>query len=761
MQRLRPLRSRLLAQAAALPLALVAATPAFAQGSGPASPQTSATLAEALEEITVTATRIETRVSEVPASISILSGEEISRQLDVSPDVVDVLTKSIPGLAANNETPFSNGRGPLLRGRPASVLINGVPVNQLLRSSGFDLGLIDPLAVDRIEVNRGATAVFGFGASGGVINLQTRRGGDALAVTGRVQTSFNPKEFGDSLTYKVYAGAGGAPSANTDLYLGAGYMSQGIRHSPAGDPVISEEFDQYNVDANFGVELGEEASLRVSANYFRQNTESDYTYPAYTFGTCGLPPFDCSATIGNLPLDVAIADPGQRVDDRYRQNHILIATYSNGNVLGSVLDLSVYHQKNTFQYTFIISDFEDPPRLYEDENRQKNERFGLRSNLTSQVDFSEGRNLSLTYGVDLLRDEMDRPRFEGTTPTNGTYSLAGAPVRYDGGALREIRPLSPPVTLNSFAGFGQAKLTLGSVILQGGIRYEEFHPESDGARIAGAFGPGRDLVYLKGDMPDFNATLYNAGAVWFLTEDIEVFAGLSQGLEITEFGRALRGLATATVPGNPALVRAQPAKTTQYEAGLRADVGSLNFTASAFFADAKLSSTTVQISPVLPLEVLRQPERTWGFEATLDYRVNEWVGLGGVLTYQNGEFEDEDGVEFDQYNDRVTPTRITAYVDVAPVEDASLRLQGTHVFDRDQFGDTPPLVFGGSDGSVAGYFLLDLSASYDTGNGKVSVGIENLLNRRYLPVQTQAFRDLLSNIPGEGMRITVGYQHRF
>ncbi|MFX5522041.1 TonB-dependent receptor plug domain-containing protein, partial [Acinetobacter baumannii] len=66
--------------------------------------------------------------------------------------------------------------GSQIRGRTASFQINGVPVNEDLRpgscTSPFALS---PCAVESVEVVRGGTALYGAGAPGGIINLQTRR----------------------------------------------------------------------------------------------------------------------------------------------------------------------------------------------------------------------------------------------------------------------------------------------------------------------------------------------------------------------------------------------------------------------------------------------------------------------------------------------------------------------------------------------------------------------------------------------------------
>jgi iron complex outermembrane receptor protein len=55
------------------------------------------------------------------------------------------------------------------------VLIDGIPQSTPLRNGGRDLRTIDASAIDHIEVINGATAMYGNGAAGGVINYITKK----------------------------------------------------------------------------------------------------------------------------------------------------------------------------------------------------------------------------------------------------------------------------------------------------------------------------------------------------------------------------------------------------------------------------------------------------------------------------------------------------------------------------------------------------------------------------------------------------------
>lgn len=127
-----------------------------------------------LGAVTVTARRVETPVSNIPGSVSVLDGEELEEQVTIARDIRQALNRTVPGFRD-----FHNGSGPVLRGRTALVLINGVPVNEFLRASGgVDVTALEPEAIGRIEVARGASAAYGFGAPGGIVESADAPGAD-------------------------------------------------------------------------------------------------------------------------------------------------------------------------------------------------------------------------------------------------------------------------------------------------------------------------------------------------------------------------------------------------------------------------------------------------------------------------------------------------------------------------------------------------------------------------------------------------------
>ena len=149
--------------------------------------------AQLLEQVTVTASRTEQRLGDIPASINVIHAEEIR----MSPAVVaDDVLRAIPTFSLFRRTSslssHPTAQGVSLRGIGPSgvsrtlVLVDGAPFNDPF--GGWVYWTRVPLeSVDRIEVVDGSSSsLYGNYAMGGVINIVTSR---AARRTHRAQTA--------------------------------------------------------------------------------------------------------------------------------------------------------------------------------------------------------------------------------------------------------------------------------------------------------------------------------------------------------------------------------------------------------------------------------------------------------------------------------------------------------------------------------------------------------------------------------------------
>ncbi|QQQ43388.1 TonB-dependent receptor [Stenotrophomonas maltophilia] len=180
--------------------------PAFAHGDASGAPQT-------LDKVVVTASGFEQKVVDAPASISVVSREELSKRPYTN--LVDAL-RDVEGIDVGLEASDKNGRATIsMRGLPSEytlVLIDGrrqSNVGQLYPNNfgGGQFAYLPPLdAIERIEVVRGPmSTLYGSDAMGGVINIITRRNQDSWH--GALTQGFTVQQddqFGDARTTDVY-----------------------------------------------------------------------------------------------------------------------------------------------------------------------------------------------------------------------------------------------------------------------------------------------------------------------------------------------------------------------------------------------------------------------------------------------------------------------------------------------------------------------------------------------------------------------------
>src|SRR5438128_1331487 len=161
-------------RAHALSLALLAVVPVvcFAQET---SPTPSPSEAEA-EQVVVSATRFDIPLDQSPASVSVISSEELEqKQIERVSDAL----REVPGLSVVQTgvpgqltSVFTRG----LRSEHTQVLLDGIPINQGLQGA-FNFADLTTDDIDRIEVVRGPqSTLYGPRALAGVIQIFTKQG---------------------------------------------------------------------------------------------------------------------------------------------------------------------------------------------------------------------------------------------------------------------------------------------------------------------------------------------------------------------------------------------------------------------------------------------------------------------------------------------------------------------------------------------------------------------------------------------------------
>ncbi len=198
-----------------------------------------------LGTVVVSASGFEQEIKEAPASISVITREELENKKIVN--LADALSE-IPGVDALGGTGKTGGLNISIRGMPSDytlVLIDGRRQNVSgdVAPNGFNEtsnNFIPPIAaIERIEVIRGPmSTLYGSDAMGGVVNIITRK--VAREWMGQVGLSMaipQDSDFGSTLNTNVYL-SGPLIQDKLGVQIRGSFMDRGetkIQNPPAGN----------------------------------------------------------------------------------------------------------------------------------------------------------------------------------------------------------------------------------------------------------------------------------------------------------------------------------------------------------------------------------------------------------------------------------------------------------------------------------------------------------------------------------------------
>lgn len=224
-----------------------------------------------LEEVVVTANRLETATREVGSSITVITSKEIEQRQQKF--LLDVL-RSVPSLdVVRNGGPGST-TSVFMRGANSEhtlVLLDGIELNDpSAPGGGYDFANLPADNIERIEILRGPqSTLYGSRAMGGVINVITRRGQGKPA-------GFLSAQGGSFYTAAEKAGISGG----TYLYnyaLGLSRFDTG-GFSAAGRKYGNTENDGYqntSLNTRLGITPTSNLSIDFIVNYLRSRIALD------------------------------------------------------------------------------------------------------------------------------------------------------------------------------------------------------------------------------------------------------------------------------------------------------------------------------------------------------------------------------------------------------------------------------------------------------------------------------------------------------
>jgi len=683
-----------------------------------------------IERIIVTGSRIAESIDEVPASITIITQKQIAAQLKVSSEIQSLLANLVPGMAPSTGTASNSGQ--TLRGRAPLVMIDGVPQSTPLRNGSLGIRTLDASVIERIEVIKGATSIYGNGAAGGIINYITKSANNDKALSGHASISsrFSAVEVEDSVGQRYEGGINGEVN-NFSYVFNASYEENGLQRDADGDILglkygLSDAVMQ-DYFAKVGYHFDDEKSLQFTYNYYQSKQDVDLIDKVGNIN------------IGEKTQAMPLA-PGQSVlgVPQGPTNHNMMLKYVDDEIFsqtGLMVDLYKQDVENIFFYSPTLANLDEG--YTGGQSLINSEKTGLRVTLNSQVDFSfdNGDSLETTfiYGIDALNDVTSQPMVDG-------------------------RVWVPEMDMENLAGFLQTKLIYNDdLVIKLGVRQEDIDltvNDYSTLKLCKKIDQCSVPVNVTGDTLNYKATTYNIGVKYNALPLFSPFISYSQGADISDTGRLLR---TATVT-DISLIRTEASVIDNYELGFSSDFEQVHFEFATYFSTSELG-TTNKFNEVTGVYMpVRAPQEIYGYEALINYTINDAWAVNATYSWVEGK-----NTEADVYlgAKQISPPKATINLNWNPNNDISVAVNYLYVGDRKRFEPVDGK-YVGDQGPIDSYQIVNLSGNYDFAQDwSAFIGVENLFNQDYYPTKSQGYTYGGYNIKGLGTTVNLGINYQF
>ncbi len=673
---------------------------------------------EVIKEVVVYAGRFGKREEEV-ISVSVLSQKELQQQATINNNLNDILSKTTPGIAQSTESASNYGQG--IRGRDMQVIMDGVPQSTPIRSASRELKSLDISSIGEVEIVRGATAVYGHGATGGVINFTSKNPkfkNDTVCYTTSVSgnSSFvfdnDAIQKRDPLGGRVFQQLMGKEGRLNFLVNGA-YEYIGKYYDAQGDLIPVDPLGQGGAANTNNLSLLGKVGYEI-------NNKSGIEFKGMYFNSVQKPGF--ISVGGEYRVQKAGTQFGNVYDGQLgtaTKNLSFTLRYYNEEIFRNTsFKALAYFQNNFSRFPYEHSSTYFPPLDSLRRSAQSyisSDKMGIRMDFKTEL--PKFVRSSITYGVDLVEDNTFQKFTDG-------------------------RIWVPDIKQNNLAPFLQAKLVpVKNLILRAGMRNETVILKVNDYKQL------RSGEMVQGGTLTYNQWLFNAGLRYNLHKLFNPYISYGQGFATTEVGRELRGTAAKAVTD----LKPRPQVVDNYEFGWDMSLGDLTIQNAVFYNTSQYGVTIFGTS----FDVQRAPERIYGVESVVDYTLKSWH-LNASASYSEGKSDPDGDGRFTDYllGSRIAPLKLTASVFCKVSKKTDVGLQGLYSGNRNRFEGQPA---GFGTGKVTDYYLVDLIVNYALWKGTISMGINNLFNRLYFPPISQWAGSGSSYVAGRGRTINFTY----
>ncbi|SEA46199.1 TonB-dependent receptor plug domain-containing protein [Microbulbifer marinus] len=231
-------------------------------------------VADELEQITVTASRVEVPKKEVGVSVSVLTAADIER-LGYS-SLLDVI-RTLPGVSVSNNGGAGKVSSVYLRGESnfrTLVLLDGVNIaDPAAPQVGAQFQHLQAVDIERIEVLRGPQGMMYGAGAGGVINIISKKASEPL----RAQLGVEAGRYG---TRKASASLGGSrESWDYGLTL-SDFSSDGFNSRESDSSGERDGYNNLSGSARLGYQFSENFSVEGQLRHTDAESGYDGCYDA-------------------------------------------------------------------------------------------------------------------------------------------------------------------------------------------------------------------------------------------------------------------------------------------------------------------------------------------------------------------------------------------------------------------------------------------------------------------------------------------------
>ncbi|MGE6738922.1 TonB-dependent receptor [Allorhizobium pseudoryzae] len=689
-----------------------------------------------LDRIVLTGSRAPEKISEIARTIKVVDEAQIKAAALQGKSLQQILAETVPSFDAASEGSRTS-YGQNLRGRTALVLIDGVSLNSA-RGLSRQFDSIDPFNIARVEVLSGATALYGGNATGGIINIITKKGRDAGdGLHAETQVGIVGGFQGSQDLDRNAAGAVTYNSANWDARLSVSGNRTGAYYDGSGEmvtPDITQSSTAFNkridVMGSVGVQIDENRRLDATMQYFDSAQDSDYGlyYGSFLSG------------LTNPRLFEARSGYSSDVEPQTRRK-MLTLSYTDADFFGQQLLLQGAARSEDIVFNPFPSTG-TAAGTYFGASQQKTEYYSFKAAIVSELTDT----VTLTYGVDADRDSLSADQ----SIFNLTTAVMSGGLDFD---TIGITGLYPDIDVSTIAGFTEVSWeATDRLTVSGGLRYQfaktevgDFVGAAQQVAILNRAATSADAI--PGGDVNYDALLVNAGATYDVTPDQQIYANFSQGFELPDPAKYY-GVGTYKLSNghyvlnnsvNVSTSALEAIKTDSFEVGFRHDDGSFNVTTAAYYSTSDRSISLNRTT--LTIGMNDEKRRVYGIEAEAGYKFDNGFDVGLLGHWVKSEKKGANG----WYQESVgTASTSKAGGHIGWGNEAfSVRLTAEHVFSLEDDAGY----------EIEGYNLFNLGGRYTFAEQATTInfGIQNLFDTDYTTVWGSRAKALYGGLVDESV----------